>query len=141
MLIVAAVLTVASAVCFAVLAPVGNVVEKIAIMASIVLPEAFCMVLFPLSIRHPEINRHYTLHRQDGRWRLVRRIYAPDPHGLRYMAYGKVILLMAVLFAVVAAEQIWGFPQWIIVPVMAVIVVVLIVIIERCERKLSSVNG
>ena len=140
LLISAAVLTVASAICVAMLAPIGNAAEKIAIVASIVFPEALCMVLVSLSIRHPEINHHYTLRRQEGRWRLVRRIYAPDPYGLRYAAYGKVLLLMALLFAVVAAEQIWGFQQWIIVPIVAVIVVLLIVIIERCERKLSAGN-
>lgn len=58
-------------------------------------------------ILHPQYNRNYTFRRRDGRWRWVRETYGPDPNGLRYISAGVCTLLIALIFAVIAAAVLW----------------------------------
>ncbi len=62
------------------------------------------MVFF---ILNPQYNRNYTFRRRDGRWRWVRETYGPDPNGLRYISAGVCTLLIALIFAVIAAAVLW----------------------------------
>jgi len=58
-------------------------------------------------ILHPQYNRNYTIRRRDGKWKWVRETYGPDPNGLRYISAGVCTLLIALIFAVIAASVLW----------------------------------
>lgn len=58
-------------------------------------------------ILHPQYNRNYTIRRRDGKWKWVRETYGPDPNGLRYISAGVCTLLIALIFAVIAATVLW----------------------------------
>ena len=58
-------------------------------------------------ILHPQYNRNYTIRRRDGKWKWVRETYGPDPNGLRYISAGVCALLVALIFAVIAATVLW----------------------------------
>lgn len=62
------------------------------------------MVFF---ILNPQYNRNYTFRRCDGKWKWVRETYGPDPNGLRYISAGVCTLLIALIFAVIAAAVLW----------------------------------
>lgn len=70
-------------------------------------------------ILNPQYNRNYTLRRCDGKWKWVRETYGPDPNGLRYISAGVCTLLIALIFAVIAATVLWPL---VVTETMAIII-------------------
>lgn len=138
LLVATAILTAASAVVVALRGPMETVSERISVVASMVATVALCMAIVVVAIRHPEWNRHYTVRLDGGKLRMKRRIYAPDPYGQRYKTYGLVVLLLALLVIATMILQIWGLPQWVGILVAVVIVIGIVVVVERCEKRLSA---
>ena len=90
-----------------------------------------CEVLMALAVLFPQFNNGYTLGREDGKVRFVKKSkkLQPDPRGYRYIGYGLVLLLMAVFFVLmeifIALKGEEGTPKAIclLLPVMLVCLV------------------
>lgn len=90
-----------------------------------------CEVLMALAVMFPQLNRGYTLGKEDGKVRFVKKSkkLQPDPRGYRYIGYGLVLLLMAVFFVLmeifIALKGEEGAPKAIclLLPVMLVCLV------------------
>ena len=90
-----------------------------------------CEVLMALAVLFPQFNNGYTLGREDGKVRFVKKSkkLQPDPRGYRYIGYGLVLLLMAVFFVLleifIALKGEEGAPKAIclLLPVMLVCLV------------------
>lgn len=90
-----------------------------------------CEVLMALAVLFPQFNNGYTLGREDGKVRFVKKSkkLQPDPRGYRYIGYGLVLLMMAVFFVLmeifIALKGEEGAPKAIclLLPVMLVCLV------------------
>lgn len=102
------------------------------------LPEVVCLIAVYASLRHPQINRQYTLRRIEGRWHFVRRVYGPDPEGLRYRTYGFVMLGLALIFLFTDVITIWPVPDVVTICVVLLIAIPTVILVLRCESKLST---
>ena len=112
--------------------------RKLLFLLTTFLPEVVCLAIIYVAIRRPQINRKYVLRRVEGRWRWVRRVYGPDPEGLRYRAYGLVLLYLALLFVWVDVAAIWPMPDTVMTIVLLLLAIPMAILIERCESKLSK---
>ncbi|MBR1834135.1 MAG: hypothetical protein IJ785_01300 [Bacteroidales bacterium] len=80
---------------------------RIALPLVLFFSEVAACAIMVFCILNPQYNRNYTLRRQNGRWRCVRETYGPDPNGLRHITAGGCTLLIALVFAVIAAAVLW----------------------------------
>ena len=139
MQIAAVVLTIGGAILLLFMAPASSWGKKTGILLSILLPELLSIVMIGYGIRHPEINRQYTLRKDSEGWlRIKRRIYAPDPHGKRYRHYGIAVLMIAVIFVVADISIVWEVKLAWMLPIIGLLLVAIIVLINRCERQLEQ---
>ncbi len=107
LLMVSAVIVLVQTVSLAVLLE-ERLVLRIAIPLLLILGEALTGGVLVFSTLNPnKFNRNYTLRRHDGRLRLERVTYGPDPEGLRYVSAGINALAVALVFAVIAANILW----------------------------------
>ncbi len=90
---------------------------------------------------NPQHNKNYTLRRVDGRWKVERIVYGPDPNGLRYISSGVCTIIVALLFAAISAAILW--PDVVTETVITIAVIILMIpfgvtyyIVENKLRKL-----
>ncbi|MBQ9864395.1 MAG: hypothetical protein IJM33_03545 [Bacteroidales bacterium] len=95
------------------------------------------MVFF---ILHPQYNRNYTLRRCEGKWKWVRETYAPDPNGLRYITAGVCTLLIALIFAAIAATVLWPLvvTETVAIIISCTLAIALSIVFYLIEEKLRK---
>ena len=113
----------------------------------IVLPLIFILIelvtcgMLIYFILNPQHNYNYTVRRVDGRWKVERIVYGPDPNGLRYISSGVCTIIVALLFAAISAAILW--PDVVTETVITIAVIILMIpfgvtyyIVENKLRKL-----
>lgn len=88
------------------------------------------MVFF---ILHPQYNRNYTFRRRDGKWKWVR-----ETNGLRYISAGVCTLLIALIFAVIAATVLWPLvvTETVAIIISCALAIALCIVFYIIEEKL-----